>query len=273
MPLIPASDLPIEQYHLCAPSWLSKTSIRDFSDFGPAWWHRTYILRDIPRRKPGGVEQGLALDAYLTEGPDAYASRFAVRPPGIDGRTKEGKAWLASVDGKVVLSAEDEAILMDAVAAVRSHPLWPEIEACAAQVTVRRESSTLGIGLQSRPDWLNALRGVLFDLKKTRDLASFGRQSIDLGYHLQAAVAGWCLAGDGIGLEHAYLVAVEWERGARCRVYEIPHEALDAGDRLMRSTASEIARRIQDDDWTDHPPTTAEPLPIPEWMRRNMESI
>ena len=112
----------------------------------------------------------------------------------------------------------------------------------------------------------------MFDLKKVRDLDRFGAQAIDLGYHLQAAVGGWCLAGDGFALEHAYLVAVEWERGARCRIYEIPHEALAFADRQMRDVAAEISDRVKRSDWADHPDGVIKPLPIPGWMMARMEA-
>ncbi len=290
MPIIPASELPIEQYHRSAPAWLSKTSIRDFQSYGPAWWRMAYLDRSIPRPKPGGVEQGLALDCLLTEGADALARRFPVlpedAPPKPSSRQRNAKkpspdtvaavqwwdAWEAAHPGATILSADDHAILADAAAAVLAHPRWPEIEDCEAQMTVRRSSPALGLGLQSRPDWLAKERRSSFDLKKCRDLDLFPKQAIDLGYHTQAAVGGWCLAGDGFALEHAYLVAVEWEHGARCRVWEIPHEALAYADRMMRETAAEIADRLQRQDWTDHPAGEIAALPIPGWMLAKMEA-
>lgn len=268
-----STELPIEQYHASAPAWLSKTSLRDYISHGPAWWKLAYLDRTMERPSPGGALQGLALDCLLTEGMESFAARFAVKPAGHDGRTKAGREWAEANAGRLLLTAEDAEILADAAEAVRSCCAWDRIAKCAAQVSVRRESPALGLGLQSRPDWLHIDGGsaVLFDLKKTRDIDLFGKQAIELGYHLQAAIAGWCLAGDGIGLEHAYLVAVEWERGARCRVYEIPHAALEAGDRLMRETAAEIAARIKSGDWTDRQ-AGPEPLPIPDWLMRQMES-
>jgi len=136
---------------------------------------------------------------------------------------------------------------------------------------VRRDAPQLGIGLQSRPDWMNPGISRLWDLKKTRDLAIFGKQAIDLGYHLQAAVASWCLAGDGVQIEQASLVAVEWQRGPRAREYVIPHEALADGDRQMRAIAAEVADRLARNDWSDSQPQP-EPLPIPEYMLRRMEN-
>jgi hypothetical protein len=271
MPLYTPEQISITDYHQSVTAgWLSKTSIRDFCEHGPAWWKMAYLDKTISKPTPDGAVQGLALDCLLTEGTDAYLRGFSVKPEGFDGRTKEGKEWVKAQAGRRIISHQDSLILVDAAAAVRGHPRWKEIEACRAQMTCRRKSDALGLGLQSRPDWLNTDKGALFDLKKTCDLSGFGRQAINLGYHLQAAIAGWCLAGDSIALESACLVAVEWERGARCRFYEIPHYALESGDHQMRETAAEIARRIKDNDWSDVQAGT-EDLEIPDWMARKMQ--
>ncbi len=73
-----------------------------------------------------------------------------------------------------------------------------------------------------------------------------------------------------MALEHAYLVAVEWERGARARVYEIPHDVLSYADRQMRDLAAEIAHRLKTKDWADQQPE-GEELPIPGWLMAKIE--
>lgn len=264
--------LPIEEYHASAPAWLSKTTINEFRSHGPAWWKLAHLSRTVARKTPGGAAEGLAMDCMLTEGEAAFAARYAVKPKDMSFSTTKGKEWKAEQESRGVkhfIGAEDFDILRDAVDAVRNCSVWPEIQECEAQVTLRRESAALGLGLQSRPDWIDIPRGVVFDLKKTADLSAFGRQAIDLGYHLQAAIAGWCLAGEHIAMERAALVAVEWERGARCRVYEIPDYALDDGLSRLTETAREISARLQSGNWIDRQ-EQPEPLPIPEWMARKM---
>lgn len=282
--ILPPSALSITSYHNCAPDWLSKTSIRDFRDHGPQWWKLAYLDRSIPRPVPGGVLQGNMLDCYLTEGAGAFESRYFILPEDAPNRPsarqvnakKPSPETLAAIDywkaleGQTPVGRDDMAILWDAVAAVKALPCWPEIEQAQAQMTIRRHSEGLGLGLQARPDWLSIPRATLWDLKKTRDLDAFGRQAIDLGYHLQAAIAGWCLAGNGVLLEHAHLIAVEWERGARARMYEIPHDALAYADRQMRGIAAEIADRLKRKDWTDRQ-SAAEELPIPGWLMAKIE--
>lgn len=267
------TDLPIQDYHNAIHPgkevWLSKTTLREFSEMGPAWWKLANIDKVIAKERPGGALQGLALDCYLTEGSAAFYDRFAIKPPDMSFATKEGKAWKVEHEGKEIISDDDHAIMLDAADAVRRCEHWPEIERARAQVTIRRHSPALGLGLQSRPDWLSNDRPVVFDLKKTANLDTFGKQAIDLFYHGQAAIADWCLRDDGVVLEHAYLVAVEWERGARCRCYEIPRDVLEYADKQMRKVAAEIADRLARNDWTDKQEST-EQLPVPEWYRRKM---
>jgi hypothetical protein len=284
--IIPASELPIERYHACAPRWWSKTSLRRFKDEG-APWTGMWLRGEVEPSTPDGVEQGLAIDCLLTEGAESFARRFPRLPRNAPKKPtkaqREAKKpapesveairwwdeWNAANASSIILSHDDHVICAEAADAIRALPCWSEIEASQAQATVRRDSPGLGIGLQARPDWLHAGNGRLRDLKKTRSLAMFGKQAIDLGYHFQASIAGWCLAGDGIGIEQASLVAVEWKRGARAREYIIPHEALAEGDKQMREIAAEVADRYARGDWSDRQ-EQPEVLPIPEYMLRRM---
>lgn len=269
--ILSPSELSIETYHAGPPRWWSKTSLRNFQSMGPAWTKLAYIDKSITQEMPGGALQGMALDCLLTDGHESFVRQFAVKPEGLSLATKEGKSWKLEHEGKHILSHDDSLILADAAKAVRSCCMWKDIEKSKAQHTIRRDQRKLGIGLQARPDWIDTYRGTVYDLKKTRDLSRFGTQAIDLGYHLQAALAGWCAAGDGICIEKSYLVAVEWERGARCRVYEIPHEILAHADREMRKLAAELAERIATNNWTDNQ-EAPEMLQIPAWVERRMQS-
>lgn len=281
------TDLPISDYHNAIHPgkevWLSKSTLREFSEMGPAYWKLANIDKTITKERPGGALQGLALDCYLTEGIDTFSKRFFVVPEDAPNKpTKKQRnakkpapetllaiAYWDQFEGMEVLSADDYAIMLDAADAVRRCEHWPEIERARAQVTIRRQSPALGLGLQSRPDWLSNDRPVVFDLKKTANLDTFGKQAIDLGYHLQAAIAYWCLHDDGVEMERAFLIAAEWERGARCRCYEIPRDVIEYAYKKMERLASEIADRLARNDWTDKQEST-EQLPVPEWYRRKM---
>lgn len=288
--ILSPTALPIESYHRSAPEWLSKTSIMDFRRMGPAWWKLAHLDRAIERPSPGGVLQGNMLDCYLTEGEAVYRDRYMVAPIGApkkpDSRQMNAKkpspetldaiAYWAPFAGKVIVTQADEAIMRDAVAAVLDLPDWPRISAGKLQHSIRRHSSELGLGLQSRPDILeldlSQRVATSWDLKKTADLDRFPHQALDLGYHLQASIAQWCLAGEGFTPDKAFLIAVEWERGARAKVYEIPTEALEEGFRWCGETVKEISQRLASGDW-NYRQAAPEPLPIPTWRARQMAEV
>ena len=296
--IIPPEDLPIANYHNACPLFLSKTSIRNFQEYGPAFWKMAYLEKSIEIPKPGGTEQGSALDCLMTEGESVFRMRYPKIPADAPKRpqdrhanaknpspaTLQAAAWWAAWDaqhpGALELSDEDRTICYEARDAIMRHQKWPEVCAARIQHTVRRESAKLQelskgrcIGLQSRIDYISPEGAAPFkviDLKKTRDLSGFGRDAISLGYQTQAAIAGWCLAGEGITMEEAWLIAAEWKRGARCRMYRIPDFVLDFATRELYASAQEIAERLGNDDWQDRQCDNDSLLDIPAWMARNM---
>ncbi len=272
--ILPPSALPIDRYHAAAfnmdDRWLSKTSIRDFQEHGPAWWDLAYNQQEVERPTPDGVEQGLALDCFLTEGEAVFRARYPEIPEDAPKRPTKAqwaaakpspqsilavgwwRQWSKAHPGTLELGAADRLILVDAAAAVRALPCWSDMEASMAQATVRRKAEGALFGIQSRPDFLFLPAGGpcrYRDLKKCRSLRFFDDDADRLGYCCQAAVAGYALAGDGISMESASLVAVEWERGARAEEVTIPDEVLDLAWKELQATAGEIARRMEANDW------------------------
>lgn len=267
--IIPASELSIEQYHDSAPEWLSKSSILDFKKHGPQWWEMRYLSKILPKDEPSkAMEQGSALDCFLTEGEEVFYKRYAMKPEGMSFATKEGKAWKEEHKEKEIISVEDFTILLEAVEAVKMNPIWPLIDGSMKQSTLRR-ATNLGFGLQSRPDFIAG--NVYIDLKKTCNLETFGRDAINFGYHYQAALADFCAADSGIHFEKFLLAVCEWERGARFRVFEIPKIAIDAARIELVTIAQEIGDRLKSGSWEDVQ-DEPETLEIPAYLLRKMES-
>lgn len=284
--ILPPDQLTTQDYHDSCPAWLSKTSIMDFRRMGPARWHMTYIGKTLARPVPGGVEQGLMLDCWLTEGEEIFNDRYIVVPEDAPKRpsskqleakkpsleTLEAIAYWSQFDGFDLVTQEDYEIMLDAVEAVHGLAEWPRVQAAQEQMSLRVLPPDMSFGVQSRPDWLTLGDGsaITDDLKKTCSLERFGAQALDLGYHVQAAIAGFCLAGSGYAHEQANLIAVEWERGSRADMYRIPSEALADGYRIFRDTTKEITARMKSGDWSYRQPGP-QVLPIPAWRMRQME--
>jgi hypothetical protein len=264
------------RYHANDGKTLGSTRIRDFMDHGPVWWRLRYI--DGAIRGPetsDAMRQGSLLDCMMTE-PQDFARRYVAKPEGMSFATKDGKAWRdAQPAGIEIVPAEWIAIAEDCVRAIGAHHTAADMLAHPRrknQVTLRHALPN-GLVLQSRPDFLmldpDSKTGWYIDLKKTDDLDGFGRKAIDFGYHRQLAICQWLAMRAGYKID-AYLLAAEWQRGSRCRLFRMPEIALDAGWIEVKTVVDEIAQRFADDDWTDDDTGDVADLDIPDWMIRKM---
>ena len=118
------------------------------------------------------------------------AEKYAVKPEGIDRRTKIGKlAWLDFLDqtiGKTIVD-QDELEL----AAQISETLMRERGKLFDGETIREGTIFFednGYKLKARPDLINLSTGIIFDIKVTdsSDFSSFQRSLPRWGYHTQA---------------------------------------------------------------------------------------
>ena len=274
--IITAED--IRRYHSAGPKSLGSTRISHFREHGPVWWKLRYIDGAIEAPETSdAMKQGSLMDCMLTE-PEKYATRYIAKPEGMSFATKDGRAWKASQpDGVIIVPPDWIAIAQDCCAAVANHATANRMlqsEGCRSQVTLRHALPS-GITLQSRPDYLAlneaTMDGWYIDLKKTDDLDAFGRKAIDYGYHRQLALAQWLAARAGYRIA-AYLLAVEWQRGARARLFRMPEACLEYGWREVKDTVDEIAQRFTDDDWSDDHDGDVDELEVPHWMMAKLES-
>lgn len=249
--------MPIDAYHdsIHMPDvWLSKTSINDFISHGPRWWWLRYMApssQRVAKKTPSGAIEGLALDAMLTGDQHEFSRQFVVKPQGLKLNTKEGMAWKEENGGKEILDSADMDILNDVVDSVMRLPLWFEINKSERQVTLRASWDEMGVGLQSRPDFLDLNNGIYYDLKKTTSFASFHHDAVKYGYHRQAAIARWCAERNDIDIKHFYLVVAEWDLGSRAKIAEIPSELIDYGWNEVAQAVDALSRHIFSGCWFD----------------------
>lgn len=282
---------PIDQYHGRDFHTLGSTRIKDFLENGPRWWKLRYIDGEIPDRDSDALKQGRMIDCLLTE-PDKFADLFAVLPddaPRKPSRTqREAKKpspatvsaiawwdkWLAENGEKDQIPADWCQTASDCAEAVRKHKTAAamlDTPGVRSQVSVRAELGNW-LSLQCRPDflWLDEerKRGWYIDLKKTDDLSSFGRRAIDFGYHTQLGLAQWLLARAGYRID-AFLLAVEWQRGARCKLFSMSDAVLDHGWQTAKAAVDDIAERIASNYWEDDA-DDVEGLEVPGWLLAKM---
>jgi hypothetical protein len=183
-------SMPADEYH-AAPG-VSNSMLSDLAR-SPAHCWALHHNPDRPERQAtASMSAGTLAHALILE-PAEVPRRYIVRPDGLDGRTKDGKAWLAQAGGLEVLTAEQYATAeaqRDAVLAVPE--LAALLESGQPEVSCFWIDDATGLQCRMRADWVHTLadgRVILLDLKTTADASpdEFGRSVWRYGYHRQAA--------------------------------------------------------------------------------------
>lgn len=183
-------DMPAEVYH--AINAMSAGGLKRMKQ-SPAHFYGLQL--DPNRPEPGeptpALKNGTMVHCAIFE-PASFHDRYVVRPDGLDMRTKEGKAWAATVAGMEIITAEQ----MNAAKGQREALLaLPEIASLLADGVGESSAfwidETTGELCKCRPDWVSpAGDGVVIVDGKTCVDASpegFSKAIWNFAYHLQAA--------------------------------------------------------------------------------------
>lgn len=183
-------DLPAEVYHSIHA--MSAGGLKRMKQ-SPAHFYGLQL--DPNRPEPGeptpALKNGTMVHCAIFE-PASFHDRYVVRPDGLDMRTKEGKAWAATVAGMEIITAEQ----MNAAKGQREALLaLPEIASLLADGVGESSAfwidETTGELCKCRPDWVSpAGDGVVIVDGKTCVDASpegFSKAIWNFAYHLQAA--------------------------------------------------------------------------------------
>jgi hypothetical protein len=166
---------------------------------------RHYAAQFDPERpdaaQSDALRRGSLLHTMALE-PHEFASRYRVKPEGMNFATKDGKAWRDATPAgvEIVTDAEHKAATRQA----RNLRLLPEVAALLGsgegEVSFFWLDEETGAHCKGRADWVfrSPAGVVLLDLKTTEDATpeAFGRSCARYGYHTQAAwySNGWTQA-------------------------------------------------------------------------------
>ncbi len=242
----------------------------------PAHFHAAYL---DPSREPSAptpaMKAGTLAHCVILE-PAELDKRYVIKPDGLDGRTKEGKAWCASVAGFEIVTAQQVDTAKQQAAALKA---LPEIAALMStgspEVSVFWVDPDTGVPCKCRPDWVHETSdGVwLVDVKTTADASpeGFPKQVAKLGYHIQAAhyVAGWEHATGQRVLGFVF-ATVESDAPHVAAAYTLDLVALGEGadecDRLL----SLYAHCQQNGQWPGYG-SEIKTISLPMWALSNQE--
>lgn len=220
-------------------------------------------------QKPS-LRRGSLLHTLVLE-PEQMATRYVVKPDGMNFATKDGKAWRDAVPAgvEIVTAAEHKTALRQA-ANLRA---VPEIAALLgegqAEVSFFWIDSLTGELCKGRADWVFCTgQGViLLDLKTAEDASPFGfaKACARYGYHMQAPwySDGW-KAATGEDVLGFVFGAVESTWPNVAEAYMLDDEAIDKGRVECRRLLNLHASCKAANHWPAYAETIT-PLSLPAW--------
>lgn len=215
---------------------------------------------------------GSALDCLVTD-PLAWDEKFAVRPAGLDSRTKEGKAWAVEAGSRSILTADEHAQVVEAQKRVmHAIKLDETINHGTARYQVTFRGEINGVKVQTRPDiWIGEMDRaiILTDLKyvNSTNFDGFDRQFVTGRYFLQAGLFSR-LYRDATRetIKIAFLLTESGTTTPRIREVAITADVLLAAEDAVAMRCQEIAdRRAEAGGFVDRPEYSI--IELPGWAR------
>lgn len=226
--------------------------------------------RPAPAAPTAAMQFGTLAHSFVLE-PDT-THRYAMKPPGHDGRTKEGKAWLAEHAGSIVVSADDWQDATALRAAVLAVPeLQHALSRGAPEVSVFWIDERTSLACRARIDWLHTLpdgRVIVLDLKTCPDAGptEFGRSVWNFGYHRQAAHYTAGLQACGIEVAAFLFAAVTNAYPFIAVPYLLDDEATRRGADEVRDLLDLYAQCQRTNDWPAYG-SGVQVLSLPPWAK------
>ena len=267
-----------EQYH--ANDAISHSKLELFRR-RPISYYRRFIAKTVARPETTEAFRiGSAAHCAVLE-PDQFWARYALRPDGIDRRTKDGKAAFAEFEaanvGKTVITQDEAGAVQEMTAAVQHHPLASQLLAAGSPELSWRVEPVGGMALQCRTDWYNSAgcelsggRPYVADLKTVESLDSdafrnFERACFNFGYHRQAGFY-LPLITEIIGspVFNFFFIAVEKVEPYGVAVYRLSDAATARGHDETITDLLRLQNCIKSEQWPNLPPDLRE-IGLPKW--------
>ena len=247
----------------------------------PVSYYRRFIARTVARPETTEAFRiGSAAHCAVLE-PDQFWQRYALRPEGIDRRTKDGKAAFAQFEsenaGKVVIGSDELGDVREMAAAVAHHPLASQLLTAGKSELTWRVSPAGSLALQCRTDWFNPAgcelsqgRPYVADLKTVESLDSdafrnFERAAFSFGYHRQAGFYLPLITEIlGAPVFDFFFIAVEKAEPFGVAVYRLSDAAIARGQDETITDLVRLQSCIASNTWPNLDPALRE-IGLPKW--------
>lgn len=264
--LVPCTN---EEYH--SGPGISKSHLDKIAGGSPRhYWHH-YLNPDRERSEPTpAMVLGSAIHSIILE-PDLFTSEY-VANPGIDKRTKDGKAEWAAFQaehkGKTILSDEDFQTCLAVRDAVHLHPVAAGLltggEAEQSFYAIDPEHGEL---VKCRTDYLSG--DLIVDVKSTADASpdGFARSCANFRYPHQVAWYRDVMdAAFGEPPAHWVFMAVETKPPYAIGLYFAQPEDIARARLACRRDLQRIVDHKRSGQWPDYG-AEALPLALPKWWQ------
>jgi hypothetical protein len=229
----------------------------------PAHYY-AYKTGQIVREETRALVIGTLCHLAVLE-PERLATAFAVRPAGLDFRTKDGKAWRDAQGEKPILD-ETEAAMLDGMSkSVAAHPAAAALlDGAQREVSLFKEHRT-GLKIKGRLDVLG--NGFVADVKTAEagDAGGFAAAVFKYNYHVQAAM--YCQLA---GVERFSFITVEKVAPFAVAVYDLSAKALQVGLNSLNYALDTIIACEEAGEWPAYA-RDAQTLDLPAWAYKLAE--
>lgn len=265
----------LDEYH-ARPEW-SNSQLKLFNE-SPPLFHGQFISQVYARAGSKDFDIGSAAHAMLTSPADREAVvEIPADALNADGH-KKGNAWKdfrTENAGKILLKPAEFAMVRQMVA--NTYACLPAgqllRQAMHYEFTLVWEDAETGLSLRARPDLIVGHNGrvIVPDFKTTKCVTprEFASDAAKYRYHCQAAWYWEAVALFGYDVAGFLFITVDKSPAHECRVYELPPCAIELGREENRMARRDLARRLDEDDWTDPLGREIMQVDLPDWAYKD----
>lgn len=262
-------EMTADAYHLAGG--VSKSMLDQLAHPKTPAHLRAYL--DEPRPEPSdAMEFGSALHSALLQ-PDTM-SKYAIRPEGLDMRTKTGKEWAEANSDRPVLTKPRAVIIERCVANCWAHPVAKRLLKDADFERSLFASDSHGTLRKGRLDALPRAGNIIPDVKTCASAApdDFEKSVADYRYMVQAAyyldLAELC----GIERSHFLFICVEKTPPYAVAVHELDPMVIEYGRKLYQRDLTVYRQCVETGVWPGYP-QTVQVIGVPKWLQREVEAM
>jgi hypothetical protein len=215
------------------------------------------------------MQLGTAVHLALLE-PEEFAKRHVVQPTFSGTGMRNAKTeWLKSLPGNALVLSEDESKIVSRIAeSVAEHKEAAQLlRICHKEHSGFYQDEQTGILCRLRPDLCLPAKGILADVKTTRDhrIEAFSRDAYTNGYHLQLAMYAYGIEKiTGYQVKASMFLACNTTEPYEVALYVCDDEMMARGKSLYHNLMERLKSCLEADNWPRYQ-TQNSVLSLPKW--------